>query len=76
MTEHRDREPDYGSPLLKIEEAARYIGMSKSWLKQNSGLIAHVRIGSRAKRWRIEDLDAFIAASVRGSHKAGLGHRA
>lgn len=53
------------SPLLKIREAANYIGMSISWLKQHGSRIKYVRIG-RSKRWKLADLDEFIAKNTRG----------
>ena len=33
------------SPLLKIHDAAAYIQMSVSWMKQNPAAIPYVRIG-------------------------------
>lgn len=55
------------SPLLRIAEAAAYIGMSTSFLKQNPDLIPYIRIGRKSKRWVIADLDAFIAKNVRNA---------
>lgn len=54
------------SPLMKIADAARYIGMSQSWLKNHWNLIPYVRIDDKVKRWRKEDLDAFIQKNIHG----------
>jgi hypothetical protein len=70
MTRHHDKDRNFGSSLLKIGPAAAYIGMSESWLKQNSHLISYVRIGTKSKRWRLQDLDAFIGDNVRGTQRA------
>jgi predicted DNA-binding transcriptional regulator AlpA len=61
----QDKNNGVVSPLLKCSDAAAYIGMSVSWLKQNPDMIPYVRIGEKSKRWRIADLDAFIARSVK-----------
>lgn len=54
------------SPLLRIGETARYLGVSESWLKQHPTAIPFIRIGVKNKRWRIEDLNDFISKSRRG----------
>ncbi len=55
------------SYLLKAPDAAAYLGVSLSWLKQKGKSIPYVRIGIKNKRWRIQDLDAFIAKNVRNA---------
>ncbi|MBX9769814.1 MAG: helix-turn-helix domain-containing protein [Candidatus Obscuribacterales bacterium] len=55
------------SYLLKAPDAAAYLGMSLSWLKQKGKSIPYVRIGIKNKRWRIQDLDAFIAKNIRNA---------
>lgn len=55
------------SYLLKAPEAAAYLGVSLSWLKQKGKSIPYVRIGIKNKRWRIQDLDAFIAKNIRNA---------
>lgn len=51
--------------LLKLAEAAAYIGMSPSWLKQHGADIPYVQVSASSKRWSIDDLDQFIAANTR-----------
>ena len=57
-----------GSPLLKIRDAAAYLGMSCSWFKQSphARQIPYIRLGAKSKRWRKEDLDSYIERSRRG----------
>ena len=55
------------SYLLKAPDAAAYLGVSLSWLKQKGRGIPYVRIGIKNKRWRIQDLDAYIAKNVRNA---------
>jgi predicted DNA-binding transcriptional regulator AlpA len=55
---------------LSEQEAARYLGMSHSWLRharlrQPESAPRHVRIG-RAVRYRIADLDAYLEARLAG----------
>ena len=47
--------------LLNSKEAARYLKMSVSWLY--ASLVPFVKLGS-ARRYRIVDLDAYVAARV------------
>jgi predicted DNA-binding transcriptional regulator AlpA len=47
--------------VFTAEEAARYIGMSTSWLWHSD--VPRVRLG-RAVRFRRVDLDAYVAARV------------
>jgi excisionase family DNA binding protein len=58
-------------PLLDIEGAARFLGVSKTSLRRwtNSGLLACVRVGGRKeRRFRLEDLTAFLQEQpVQGS---------
>ncbi len=56
--------------LLTTEEAAEYIGMSKSFLERDrwaGARIPFVRVGSRAVRYRAEELDRYLAGQVRRS---------
>lgn len=56
--------------LLCTKEAARLLGVSKAFLDRDrwaGARIPFVRIGSRAVRYRPEDLEAFIASKVRYS---------
>jgi predicted DNA-binding transcriptional regulator AlpA len=52
--------PDIG--LLNAKEAARYLKMSVSWLYNS--LVPFVKLGS-ARRYRVVDLDAYVAERVR-----------
>lgn len=50
------------SPLLSVQQAAAYLGMSKDWVYENlKKLIPHVKIGG-AIRFRKEDIDRYIAS--------------
>jgi excisionase family DNA binding protein len=56
--------------LLSTQEAARYLGMSAAFLERDrwaGARIPFIRVGSRAVRYRREDLDAFIASRMRRS---------
>lgn len=50
-------------PLLDVEQAAEYLGMSAKWVYRNHASLPHVRIGA-GKRPRIKfrrcDLDAWV----------------
>lgn len=57
-------------PLFTTAQAAAYIGMSKAFLERDrwaGARIPFVRVGSRAVRYRREDLDCFIDRQVRRS---------
>jgi len=49
--------------LLNAEEAARYLGTTPQHIRTlyKTGQLAYVRVG-RFPRYRLEDLDAFVAA--------------
>ena len=56
--------------LLTTAEAAQYLGVSKAFLERDrwaGARIPFIRVGSRAVRYRVADLDSFIAARVRMS---------
>ena len=56
--------------LLTTTEAALYISMSKAFLERDrwaGARIPFIKIGSRAVRYRISDLDAYIDKQVRTS---------
>lgn len=62
--------------LLTTTDAAHYICMSKAFLERDrwaGARIPFVRVGSRAVRYRREDLDRFIAGQVRRS-TSDTGH--
>ncbi len=56
--------------LLTTGEAARYLGVSKAFLERDrwaGARILFVRIGARAVRYRLADLDRYIDARLRRS---------
>ena len=56
--------------LLSTKEAARYLGVSAAFLERDrwaGARIPFVRVGSRAVRYRITDLDAFVQGRLRTS---------
>lgn len=56
--------------LLTTREAARYLGVSKAFLERDrwaGARIPFVRVGTRAVRYRPEDLDHYLAGQVRRS---------
>jgi excisionase family DNA binding protein len=56
--------------LLTTREAAGYLGVSKAFLERDrwaGARIPFVRVGTRAVRYRPEDLDRYLAGQVRRS---------
>jgi excisionase family DNA binding protein len=56
--------------LLTTKEAARYLGVSKAFLERDrwaGARIPFIKVGSRAVRYRPEDLAAYLIAQVRTS---------
>lgn len=56
--------------LLTTKEAARFLGVSKAFLDRDrwaGARIPFIRVGSRAVRYRLEDLDSYIVAQTRFS---------
>lgn len=56
--------------LLTTKEAARFLGVSKAFLDRDrwaGARIPFIRVGSRAVRYRREDLDTYIAGQMRRS---------
>ena len=54
--------------LLKTHEAASFLGVSSAFLERDrwaGARIPFVRIGTRAVRYRQEDLSSFIKSRVR-----------
>jgi predicted DNA-binding transcriptional regulator AlpA len=63
---------DIGTPLLRIEAAARYVGVSRStFVADVMPRVAQVRVTPHRVSFRKEDLDSFIAAQVRAPDSAG-----
>ncbi len=58
------------SPLLTPTDAAKYLGVSKAFLERDrwaGARVPFIRVGSRAVRYRITDLDTYIEKQVRFS---------
>lgn len=56
--------------LLTTKEAAKYLGLSKAFLERDrwaGATIPFLRVGSRAVRYRLADLEAFLNTRVRYS---------
>lgn len=53
------------TPLLTTKEAARLLGLSKSFLERDrwaGAKVPFIRVGSRSVRYRREDLDRYLAS--------------
>lgn len=58
------------SQIVNTQEAATYLGVSKAFLERDrwaGARIPFVKMGSRAVRYRITDLDAYIESKIRRS---------
>lgn len=56
--------------LLNSAEAARYLGMSKAFLERDrwaGARITFIKVGPRAVRYRLADLEAYIQKQTRTS---------
>lgn len=56
--------------LLNTTQAAAYIGMSKAFLERDrwaGARVPFIKVGSRAVRYRLSDLDAYLDSQVRRS---------
>jgi excisionase family DNA binding protein len=56
--------------LLTTKEAAKYLGVSKAFLERDrwaGARIPFVKVGSRAVRYRPDDLSAYLNSQVRHS---------
>ena len=59
--------------LLTTKEAARYLGVSAAFLERDrwaGAEIPFVRVGSRAVRYQLSELEAFVRSRVRKSTAA------
>ncbi len=58
----------HGTELLTEAEAARFLrlGMTKVREERRAGRLPHIQIGPRIIRYRLTDLEAYIAAHARG----------
>ena len=58
------------STLLNTSEDAKYLGISKAFLERDrwaGAKVQFVKTGSRAVRYRLKDLDAYIQSRIRHS---------
>ena len=58
------------SRLLTTQQAADYLRVSRAFLERDrwaGAQVPFVQVGSRAVRYRIEDLEAYVLAHVRQS---------
>ena len=58
------------SNTLKTKEAAEYLGVSKAFLERDrwaGARVPFIKMGARAVRYRIEDLDKYIESRIRTS---------
>ena len=56
--------------LLNTQEAATILGVSKAFLERDrwaGARIPFIRVGSRAVRYRLSDIDAYIESNQRRS---------
>jgi excisionase family DNA binding protein len=63
-------EKDMNGNLMTTHEAAKYLNVSKAFLERDrwSGArIPFIKVGSRAVRYRLADLEAFVEAQIRQS---------
>lgn len=57
--------------LMTIDECAKYLGMSRSWLYERAHSIPHFRLGNK-RRFRKSDVDQWLEAYRKGSPLALL----
>ncbi len=56
------------SPLYNTKQAANYLGVSAAFLERDrwaGARIPFIKLGTRSVRYRLADLEAFIAGQVR-----------
>jgi excisionase family DNA binding protein len=63
-------EAEMQTQLLKTKQAAEYLGLSKAFLERDrwaGAKVPFIKIGDRAVRYRIDDLNAYIESRTRKS---------
>lgn len=61
--------------LLTTKEAARYLGVSEAFLERDrwaGARIPYVKVGSRAVRYRPQDLEAYLKSRTLKSTSEGV----
>lgn len=56
--------------LLNTTQAAHYLGLSKAFLERDrwaGAKVPFIKIGSRAVRYRLQDLESYIESCIRRS---------
>lgn len=62
--------------LVNTKQAAQYLGVSKAFLERDrwaGAKVPFIKVGSRAVRYRVSDLDAYLESRVRRSTSDGRG---
>ncbi|RRQ22447.1 helix-turn-helix transcriptional regulator [Thiohalobacter thiocyanaticus] len=60
--------------LLTTEQAATYLGVSKAFLERDrwaGARIPFIKVGTRAVRYRLADLEGYLTARLRHSTSEG-----
>ncbi len=61
------------APLLTTTQAAAFLCVSKAFLERDrcyEARIPHIKLGNRAVRYRLSDLETFLESRVRRSTSA------
>ncbi len=62
--------------LLNTEQAAEYLGVSKAFLERDrwaGARIPFIQVGSKAVRYRREDLEEYVESQVRTATQRAAG---
>lgn len=65
------------SNLITTEEASKFLGVSKAFLERDrwaGAKIPFIKVGDRAVRYRLSDLEAYIEKQVRKSTSQDSKH--
>jgi hypothetical protein len=60
--------------LLKTKDAAKFLGVSAAFLERDrwaNAEVPFVRVGSRAVRYKLSELEAYVNNNVRRSTRVG-----
>lgn len=63
--------------LLNTTQAANFLGVSKAFLERDrwaGAKIPFIKVGNRAVRYRLEDLQAYVSLRTRVSTSQGAGN--
>jgi len=62
-------------PLLTTKDAAKYLGVSKAFLERDrwkGAQVPFIKVGSRAVRYRLADLEAYLESRLQRPESDGL----